>query len=70
MFPSKQQVTYFYCNWNGHRDKAKDNCKRNHPSKAFKLKFAKSNMEKFFQKETQETKTVNDVTSDDAQEHE
>jgi hypothetical protein len=67
MFPSKEQVTCFYCNWNGRKDKAKDHCTRNHPGKTFKLKFAESNMEKFFQKKAQETETVTDVIGDDEQ---
>lgn len=38
MFPSKELVTCFYCNWNGRKDKAKDHCKKQHPDKTFKLK--------------------------------
>jgi hypothetical protein len=70
MFPSKQQVTYFYCHWNGRKDKAKDHCTRNHPGKTFKPKFAESNMEKVFQKKTQETEIVPDVISNDEQQQE
>ncbi len=70
MFPSKQQVACFYCDWNRRKDKAKDHCTRNHPGKTFKLKFAENSMEKFFQKEAQETEIVTDVISNDEQEQE
>ena len=50
MFPSKEAVTCFYCDWNGRKDKAKDHHKKQHPDKTFKLKIAENNMEKFFQK--------------------
>jgi hypothetical protein len=70
MFPSKEQVSCFYCDWNGRKDKAKDHCTRNHPGKTFKLKLAENNMEKFFQKKTQGRETVIDAISNDEQEQE
>jgi hypothetical protein len=30
MFPSKEHATFFYCDWNGRKDKPKDNCKKKH----------------------------------------
>jgi len=47
----KEQVTCFYCDGNGQKDKANDHCKKQHPDKAFKLKTAENNMEIFFQKQ-------------------
>jgi len=70
IFPNKQQVTCFYCDWNGGKDKAKDHCTRQHPGKTLKLKFKKSNMEKLFQKKIQETETITDFINDDEQEQE
>jgi hypothetical protein len=70
MFPSKEQVSCFYCDWNGRKDKAKDHCTRNHPGEKFKLKLAENNMEKFFQKKTQGRETVIDVISNDEEEQE
>ena len=69
MFPSKEQVTCFYCDWNGRRDKAKDHCKKQHPDKKLKLKMAENNMEKFFQKqvETDKTTATTDVADADEQ---
>ncbi len=49
MFPSKEQVTYFYFDWNGRKHRAKDHCKKKQYSdKTFKLKIAENNTEKFF----------------------
>ena len=52
MYPSKEQATCFYCDWNDSKDKAKQHCKKQHQhlGKTFKLKIAENSMEKFFQK--------------------
>jgi hypothetical protein len=65
MFPSKEQVTCFYCDWNGRKDKAKDHCKKQHPGKDFKLKLAENNMEKFFQKQTNNNETIQGTNADE-----
>ncbi len=46
MFPSKQQVACFCCDWNGRKDKARDHCKKQHTDKTFKTArriFSKAN---------------------------
>jgi hypothetical protein len=65
MFPSKDLVTCFYCDWNSRKDKAKDHCTTQHPGKVFKLKIAENNMEKFFQKKTPDA--VNDSEQEQEQ---
>jgi hypothetical protein len=69
MFPSKEQVICFYCDWNGRKDKARDHCKKQHPDKTFKLKIAENSVEKFFQKQTNRDTTITtDVVDADEQE--
>ena len=71
MYPSKEKVTCFYCDWNGRKDKAKDHCKKYHPGETFKLKLVENNMEKFFQRQiNREAATTADVINDDVQEQE
>jgi hypothetical protein len=67
MFPSKEQVTCFYCDWNGRKDKAKDHCKKQHPDKKFKLRIAENNMEKFFQKQINHDTTTIQIANVDEQ---
>ena len=71
MYPSKEKVTCFYCDWNDLKDKAKDHCKKFRRSGAFKLKIVINNMEKFFQRQTNAktaTTTTKDIVHDDVQE--
>ena len=71
VYPSKEKVTCFYCDWNGRKDKAKDHCKEYHPGETFKLKLVENNMEKFFQRQiNREAATTADVINDDVQEQE
>jgi len=70
MFPSKQQVACFYCDWNGRHGKAKDHYTKQHPSRTFQLKFAISNTEQFSQKKIQKTETITDVINDGDQQQE
>jgi hypothetical protein len=53
MYTSKQQVSCFYCDWVGRKDKAKEHLKKKqHPEEAFKLKISENNLIKYnFRKE-------------------
>jgi len=64
MYPSKQQVSCFYCEWVGRKDKAKEHWQKKHPEETFKLKISENSLAKYhFRKETtQKTRTI---TSDD-----
>ena len=46
MYPSKEQVSCFYCEWVGRRDKSKDHWKSQHPNENYKLKISENNLEK------------------------
>jgi hypothetical protein len=64
MFPSKQPVSCFYCEWIGRKDKAKEHWKKKHPEETFKLKISENSLKKYhFQKET--TEKTRTITSDD-----
>jgi hypothetical protein len=64
MYPSKQEVSCFYCEWVGRKDKAKEHCKKKHPEETFKLKISENNLTKYhFRKETTEETRTN--TNDD-----
>ncbi|CAF1194179.1 unnamed protein product [Rotaria sordida] len=64
MYPSKQQVSCFYCEWVGRKDKAKNHWKKYHPEERFKLKISENNLTKYhFRKEVAEESTT--IPNDD-----
>ncbi|CAF1669605.1 unnamed protein product [Rotaria sp. Silwood1] len=64
MYPSKQQVSCFYCEWVGRKDKAKDHWKKYHPEEKFKLKISENNLTKYhFRKGVTEESTT--IPNDD-----
>jgi hypothetical protein len=66
MFPSKEEVTCFYCDWNGRKDKAKDHCKKQHPGRTFNSQIVENKIEKFFQTQiNRDTKTTDVVIADE-----
>jgi hypothetical protein len=66
MYPRKQQVSCFYCEWVGRKNKSRDHWKRKHPNEKFKLKISENDLGKYrFQKETIE-KTGTTTNDDDA----
>ena len=68
MYLSKQQVSCFYCEWIGRKDKAKEHWRKKHPQESFKLKISENSLAKYhFRKETTTTILSND---DDADERE
>jgi ferritin len=64
MYPSKQIVSCFYCEWVGRKDKAQEHWKKKHPDEKFKLKISENNLIKYsFTKET--TEQTRTSTNDD-----
>jgi hypothetical protein len=73
MYPRKQQVSCFYCEWVGRKNKSRDHWKRKQPNKKFKLKISENDLGKYrFQKETIEKTgtTTNDDDTDKNKEQE
>ena len=66
MYPNKQQVSCFYLEWIGRKDKSREHWKTKHPKEKFKLKISENDLGKYrFQKETIE-KTRTTTNDDDA----
>ncbi len=66
MYPSKYQVSCFYCEWIGRKDKAKEHWRKKHPEKKFKLKVSENSLIKYhFRTETTESTGTNTNDDDD-----
>jgi len=64
MYPSKEQVSCFHCEWVGRKDKSKEHCKSKHPEQKFKLKISENSLQNSrFQKETIENITTTTTTT-------
>lgn len=64
MYPSKSQVSCFYCEWVGRKDKVKEHWRKKHPGEKFKLKIAENSLNNYYsRKETIATTGTN--TNDD-----
>ncbi|CAF1173329.1 unnamed protein product, partial [Rotaria magnacalcarata] len=64
MYPSKKEVSCFYCEWVGRKDKAKVRWKKKHPEETFKLRIAENNLSKYHFCTTT-TESIRTITSDD-----
>jgi len=47
MYPSKEQVSCFYCEWGGRKGKSREHCTTKHPNEKFKLKISKNDLRKY-----------------------